>query len=319
MLTKELFRTYRIAFAGSSELSANHLKSLLGLKCNIIAILTKPIFSNNKLYERPSLKIALEYNIDSFQSLGFNEDLFRIIKPIKADVIIVVSYGLSLPTNILRLPRFGCINIHYSLLPRWKGSAPIQRAIYSGDNKTGVSIIQMDNGIDDGPILLKKPCIISYNDNAISLSRKLVLISIRLLRGFLLMLFSGNIRYVYQDEMTGVYANKVYIKEGLLSWCLPAFILESHSRAFIGWPGSFLYVRNLRIKIIEAYGGYVEYKANLLKAGLVLAVNKRGIYIATGFGVLAASKIQLEGRSVISVNGFINTAKKAFNSGDTVA
>lgn len=319
MLTKELFRTYRIAFAGSSELSAIHLKSLLGLNCNIITILTKPIFSNNKLYERPSLKLALEYNIDSFQSLGFNEELFRTINHIKADVIIVVSYGLALPTNILRLPRFGCINIHYSLLPRWRGSSPIQRAIYSGDNKTGVSIIQMDNRIDTGPILLKKPCIISYNDNAISLSRKLVLISICLLRGFLLMLFSGNIRYRCQPERAVVYANKVYIKEGLLSWCLPAFILESHIRAFIGWPGSFLYVRNLRIKIIEAYGGYVEYKNNLLKAGLVLAVNKRGIAFSTGFGVLAASKIQLEGRSVIAVNVFINTAKKIFDIVTTVA
>ncbi|KAH0998227.1 methionyl-tRNA formyltransferase [Candidatus Tremblaya phenacola] len=316
MITKELFRIYRIVFAGSSELSAMHLKSLLDLKCNVISILTKPSFSNNNLYERPVLKIALENNIDSFQALGFNEELFRIIKAIKADVIIVVSYGLALPNRILRLPRFGCINIHLSLLSRWRGSASIQRAIYSGDNKTGVTIIQMDNGIDTGPTLLKKPCIISYNDDHITLSRKLVLISIGLLRGFLLKLFSGNISYIYQTEKVAVYANKAYIREGLLNWCLPAFILEKHIRAFIYWPGSFLFIRKIRIKILEAY---VEYKNKMLRPGLVLAVNKRGIYLTTGFGVLAASKIQLEGRPVISANDFKNTNKKIFDIGDTIA
>ncbi len=244
----------RIVFMGSPEFSSTILNSLLK-DYPIVGVVTqpdRPAGRGRKLTAPPTKKLAETLNIPYIQpeKLKYPDALEQIIKW-QPDLIIVAAYGQILRANILNLPKLGCLNVHASLLPRWRGATPIQAAILNGDEFTGISIIKMDEGIDTGPIFQQSRIPIDPLDNGISLSEKLSEIGSRLLLEVLPKYLKDNIQPVSQDESAATYAPLIRKEEGLLDFSKSALELERKVRAYFPWPGSYFFLKGLPCKIIK--------------------------------------------------------------------
>ncbi|UQX79982.1 methionyl-tRNA formyltransferase [Mannheimia haemolytica] len=308
-----------IIFAGTPDFAAQHLQALLDSEHNVIAVYTqpdKPAGRGKKLQASPVKQLAEAHNIPVYQPKSLRkEEAQAELKALNADVMVVVAYGLILPEAVLNSPKYGCLNVHGSLLPRWRGAAPIQRSIWAGDTETGVTIMLMDVGLDTGDMLHKVTTPIEPNETSASLYAKLAELAPLALLEVLNGLANHTFKAEKQDEALSNYAEKLSKEEAKLDWQLPAVQLERNIRAFNPWPFSFLTLTvdgvEQSIKIHQATVLPHQEKA----AGTVINVDKTGIQIATQQGVLNITQLQPAGKKPMSVQDFLNGRADWFVSG----
>lgn len=297
----------RIVFAGSPDFAATILSAMLAAKHHIAAVYTQPDRPAGRGRKpRPSAvkQLALDAGIavqqpESLKSAAVQETL-RALKP---DLMVVVAYGLLLPEAVLGIPRLGCINVHASLLPRWRGAAPIQRAILHGDSETGVTIMQMERGLDTGPMLHKVSTPIANNDTAQSLHDRLAQLGAKALLQVLDSYAQGGPNAEVQDAAKASYAEKLSKAEAELDWNASAETLARAVRAYNPWPVAYTHWQGEPLRVWQAHA--VDERTRELP-GMVLGQDKAGISIATGQGVLVVDQLQLPGKRSMTAAEFVN-------------
>ncbi len=308
----------RIIFAGTPDFAAQHLQALIeqGLH-HIVAVYTqpdRPAGRGKKLTPSAVKTIALEHHLPVFQPHGLKElSVQDELKQHQADIMIVVAYGLLLPQAVLDIPRFGCFNVHASLLPRWRGAAPIQRAIAAGDKLTGVTIMQMDLGLDTGDMLVKRECDISDDDTAASLHDKLIPLGVEALFDALRELQSSELQAVSQNDAKATYAEKITKEEAQINWSESAATITTKIRAYNPFPIAFTFFNESRIKIYSAEA--VESMTGA-EPGQILQVSDRGLLVACGEGsALLILQCQLPNKKVMSVADILRGNSNVFSVG----
>jgi methionyl-tRNA formyltransferase len=255
-----------------------------------------------QLTASPVKKLVIEHDIPVLQPASLKpEEIQQTLRALDADVMVVAAYGLILPAAVLDIPRLGCLNIHASLLPRWRGAAPIQRAILAGDTETGITIMQMDVGLDTGDMLCKYPCPILDGDDAQTLHDKLAELGATGIVDVLQRLESGNVHPEKQDDSKACYAAKLSKQEALIDWTLDAAAVERAVRGYFPFPVAHTVFQDTPIKILRARTG-VQAAA---EPGTVMAVNKGEIVVACGRGTLALEVLQKPGGKPLPAAQFV--------------
>jgi methionyl-tRNA formyltransferase len=294
-----------IIFAGTPHFAASALAALLNSGHKILAVLTqpdRPAGRGMQLTASPVKKLALEYDIPVLQPASLKpEEIQQTLRTLNADVMVVAAYGLILPSAVLNIPRLGCLNIHASLLPRWRGAAPIQRAILAGDTETGITIMQMDAGLDTGDMLFKYPCPILETDDAQSLHDKLADIGATGIVEALQQMEKSTVHPEKQDDSQACYAAKLSKQEALVDWTLHSVVLERMIRGYFPFPVAYTEFNGTPIKLLRARPGLQE----IASPGTVLAVNKSEIVVACGRGTLALEVLQKPGGKPLPAAQFV--------------
>ncbi|ABZ74602.1 methionyl-tRNA formyltransferase [Shewanella halifaxensis HAW-EB4] len=305
-----------VIFAGTPDFAARHLQALIDSEHNVIAVYTqpdRPAGRGKKLQASPVKALALENGIAVFQPKSLrDEDAQAELTALNADIMVVVAYGLILPKVVLDTPRLGCINVHGSILPRWRGAAPIQRALWAGDSETGVTIMQMDIGLDTGDMLLKTQLKIEDSDTSATLYEKLAEQGPSALIEALAGIAQDSLPAEKQDESLANYAEKLSKEEARLDWSKSATALWREIRAFNPWPVSHYEHEGNTIKVWQSH---VSDETSSKLPGTILSADKNGISIATGEGVLIITQMQLPGKKPLSVADILNSRADWFTPG----
>lgn len=300
----------RVIFAGTPEFSAQALAAIIAAGHEIPLVLTQPDRPAGRgMSLQPSAvkKLAVAHGLAVFQPLSLKDaEAQSRLADLQADVMVVAAYGLILPQAVLDLPRHGCLNIHASLLPRWRGAAPIQRALLAGDAQTGVCIMQMEAGLDTGPVLLREAFPIEDEDTTVSLHDKLASCGAALI---VKALDGLPLAFETQPEAGVIYAHKIEKAEALIDWSRSAAELDRHVRAFNPFPGAQTQLGGQTVKLWQA-----RPVAGRGEPGQVLAVDREQIVIACGVGALAVSELQKAGGKRLPVQQFL--AGNALSVGD---
>tara|TARA_R110002051_G_scaffold310484_2_gene383699 strand:- start:3454 stop:4410 length:957 start_codon:yes stop_codon:yes gene_type:complete len=306
----------KIIFAGTPDFAAGHLQALIDSEHEVIAAYTqpdRPAGRGKKLTASPVKDLALKNGIAVFQPSSLrNEEAQAELASLNADIMVVVAYGLILPKIVLDTPRLGCINVHGSILPRWRGAAPIQRALWAGDTQTGVTIMQMDIGLDTGDMLLKTHLPIEDTDTSASLYEKLAEQGPKALVQALFGLSEGSLKAEKQDETLANYAEKLSKEEARLDWHKSAKQLWQEIRAFNPWPVSYFEHQQSSIKVWQA--DYSNDKCTE-SPGTIIAATKQGIEVATADGKLIIKTMQLPNKKPLDVADILNARGDWFTAG----
>ncbi len=306
----------KVIFAGTPDFAAQHLHALLDAGINVVAVYTqpdRPAGRGKQLTASPVKLLAQQHQVPVFQPHSLKEAAAQEqLAALQADLMIVVAYGLLLPAAVLEAPRLGCINVHGSLLPRWRGAAPIQRAIWAGDEQTGITIMQMDEGLDTGDMLFKLACPIEPDDTSASLYDKLARLGPEGLLTTLEKLAQGQLQPEKQQDALANYARKLSKEEALIDWQLPAAQLERCIRAFNPWPFSYLVIQEQNVKIWQAQ---VLAESHTAIPGTVLRTGKEGIDVATAEGVLRLLRLQPPGKKPMLAHELLNSRQDWFVPG----
>lgn len=313
-------QSLRIIFAGTPDFAARHLDALLSSEHEIVGVFTqpdRPAGRGKKLMPSPVKVLAQANDLHVFQPASLRpQDNQQLVATLNADVIVVVAYGLLLPKPVLDMPRLGCINVHGSLLPRWRGAAPIQRSLWAGDAETGITIMQMDVGLDTGDMLYKLSCPITAEDTSGSLYDKLAGLGPQGLLETLTQLANGNTQPEVQDEALVTYAEKLSKEEACIDWSLSAAQLERCIRAFNPWPMSWLEIDGQPVKVWRAS---VITDASSAEPGTIVASGKQGIQVATADGILNLESLQPAGKKAMSAQDLLNSRREWFITGNRLA
>jgi methionyl-tRNA formyltransferase len=291
----------RLIFAGTPEFAALALRAIIDAGHDVSLVLTQPDRPAGRgmaLHASAVKQLALSAGIEVFQPLSLKDAAAQErVLAVEADIMVVAAYGLILPQVVLDMPRFGCINIHASLLPRWRGAAPIQRAILAGDRETGVCIMQMEAGLDTGPVLLSAALPIAADDTSALLHDKLAVLGAQLIVDAL-----GHLPLPTKPQPDAglTYAAKIEKSEAALDWRRPAGELMRCIRAFDPFPGAFSSLDGSSIKVWGANEARAQGEP-----GLILAVDKRGIVVACGEGALCLTELQKAGGKRLSAQQFL--------------
>jgi methionyl-tRNA formyltransferase len=303
----------KIIFAGTPEFAANHLQALIDAQFNVVAVYSqpdRPAGRGKKLTASAVKEVAVANDIAVYQPENFKQaDSIEELAALNADLMIVVAYGLILPSSVLNTPRLGCLNVHGSLLPRWRGAAPFQRAIWAGDKETGVTIMQMDIGLDTGDMLKKVSCVIDANETSASLYAKVAKQAPAVLIDTINQLQAGELTPEKQDESLATYAKKLSKEEAAINWRDDAQFIDRCIRAFNPWPVSYFQWQGQVIKVHQA--NIVSTETNS-SPGIIVQVDKQGIQVATGQGILNLEIIQLAGKKAMPVRDVLNSRHDLF-------
>jgi methionyl-tRNA formyltransferase len=294
----------RIVFMGTPQFAVPSLIAAAQWG-HVVAVVTqpdKPKGRGNTLAAPPVKLAALERDLPvrqpaKIRGTGFSEEL-RALAP---DICVVAAYGKILPPDVLEVPRLGCVNVHGSLLPRFRGAAPIQWAIAAGDERTGITLMQMDEGMDTGPILARAEVRIEPRETSASLYDKLAELGADLLRRSLPALFEGKLPAIPQPADGVVYAPMIRKEDGALDFQKSARELERRVRAFYPWPGAFVRMGAARVKVLQA-----EFKAGAGAPGSVLSAGAEGLEVACGGGSLLVTQVQPEGKRAMTAAEFLS-------------
>jgi len=301
----------KIVFMGTPDFAAVSLRELVKFH-EVTAVITqpdRPAGRGKKLMPPPVKEVALENNIEVHQPLRVKSKEFKeTLAKIEADIFVVVAYGQILPKDILDMPKYGAINVHASLLPKYRGAAPIQWAIVDGEAESGVTIMQMDVGLDTGPMLLKKSTPIEPHETGESLHDKLADIGAGALIEALEIISAGKAQPIAQEDELSSYASMLHRDTGNIDWSKSAVEIERLIRGLYPWPSTFSFLDGLgNIKIITAEVVQNEY-ADMAQAehGTIIKVDKKkGLYVATGSGHLLIKRIQASGKKEMDVSAFL--------------
>lgn len=294
----------KLIFAGTPEFAAVALDAILDAGHEVALVLTQPDRPAGRgmaLHASPVKQLALTHGIPVFQPATLKDAATQdTIRAVGAEVMVVAAYGLILPQAVLDMPRFGCLNIHGSLLPRWRGAAPIQRALLAGDDETGICIMQMEAGLDTGPVLLSEATAITAGDTAGSLHDRLATLGGRLVVAALARL---PLPARTQPEIGVSYAAKIDKAESLIDWSGSAAEIDRHIRAFNPFPGASTTLDGVPIKIWSATP--VPGASQSGVAGEVLAANREGILIGCGEGAVLVCELQKAGSKRLPAAQFL--------------
>lgn len=296
-----------IVYAGTPDFAVPALQSLIHSEHHVVAVYTqpdRPAGRGRKVQFGPVKQVAIEAGIPVEQPLSLKDDeAQQTLANYKPDVMIVAAYGLLLPQIVLDIPRYGCLNIHGSLLPQWRGAAPIHRAIQTGDSETGVTIMQMALGLDTGDMLLKRTCPITADDTSQTIHDRLARDGAEALLDVLNQIDNDELKPEPQDDALSNYAEKLNKAEAEIDWHQSATDIDLKIRAFNPWPVAFTVFKGKPLRI---YMSKVVDQETDSKPGTVITESSEGILIATGDGVLSFSRLQLPGKKAMDVKDFLN-------------
>ncbi|MRI33377.1 methionyl-tRNA formyltransferase [Endozoicomonas sp. OPT23] len=314
-------KSLRIVFAGTPEFASAHLQAVLDSQHEVIAVYTqpdRPAGRGRKLKPSPVKELALQHEIPVFQPLSLkkDEEARQQLADLKPDLMIVVAYGLILPQSVLDIPKHGCINVHGSILPRWRGAAPIQRAVEAGDKESGVTIMQMDVGLDTGDMLLKAICPINDTDTSANLHDRLIEVGQPALIETVNAFAEGTVKAEKQDDSLANYAHKMSKEEAVLDWNKPAAELDCRVRAFNPWPVTTTQMDDVSIRVWDATRVEEDYDISPEAApGTIVKADKEGIDVACAEGLLRLKNVQLSGSRAMAVQDILNSRKEMFATG----
>lgn len=313
----------RIIFAGTPEFAAAHLKALLTqTEHQIAAVYTQPdrrAGRGKKLHSSPVKQIAEQAGLTICQPVSLkNADDQATLAQHNADVMVVAAYGLILPQAVLDTPKFGCINIHASLLPRWRGAAPIERAIIAGDSSTGITIMQMDKGLDTGAMLLKASCSIEMTETGDSLRAKMINLGVPLLLKTLKNIANETLTTEQQDDTDSTYANKIEKSEAVIDWHVTALAIDQKIRAFTSALACHSFLNEQRVRIVETQVDPSSAKAAMIEIapGTITAINKNHITVQCLDSSLNILSVQLPGSKVMTIAALLNGRADFFSLGN---
>ncbi len=323
----------RIVFAGTPDFAAAHLQALLENNSDLYDIVAvysqpdRPAGRGKKLTPSPVKQLALDHELPVFQPLNFKaEDDRQVLIDLKPDLMIVVAYGLLLPQSVLDIPRLGCINVHGSLLPRWRGAAPIQRAIEAGDTETGVTIMQMEAGLDTGPMLLKATCPIEANQTGGELHDKLIPLGQRTLLDTVSLLAKGKAEPTIQDNALSTYASKFSKDEMQIDWNRPACEVYNKIRAFIPFPVAFTLSNGEKVRLWDGQLVANNQSSDTTSRtspsvtpntipGTILQADNTGLLVACADEAIRLTKIQIPGKKAMAVSEVLKARAERFAPG----
>lgn len=309
----------RVVFAGTPAFAADYLRMLAQSRHQVIAVYTqpdRPAGRGKKLSPSAVKSVAVEQEIPVYQPASLRcEAAQGELAALGADIMVVVAYGLILPQAVLDLPRYGCLNVHASLLPRWRGAAPIQRAIEAGDRETGITIMQMEAGLDTGPMLARVACAIEASDTAGTLLDRLAELGKQPLLTVFDQLVEGSAEAVPQEEAFVTYANKIDKREAAIDWQLEARSLDRKIRAFNPFPVAYSHLRDQRIKFHRAKADDSSSGDSALP-GTIVSVSDQGLLIQCGEGRLRVEELQLPGKRPMTAREVLLGNRGLFAPGD---
>jgi methionyl-tRNA formyltransferase len=295
-----------IIFFGTSEFAVSALENLIASRHKVLLVVTQPQKKKGrglKALPSPVELCAKDHSLDTANFDDINsEKAVKFLKGQKADLFVVVSFGQILSKEVLDIPKLYPINIHASLLPKYRGAAPIQRAVINGEKITGVTIMRITEPLDSGDIIMQKECEIKETDTTLSLSERLSALGAGLLIEALDGVDSGKVKFIPQDESKTTYASKLKKEDGLIDWNKDAVSIKNLVRGCYSWPGAYTYFNKKLLKIIEAEA--VADQKNE-KPGSVLEANEKGILVACKPGALLIKRLQLEGKNPLSAAEFL--------------
>lgn len=309
-----------IIFAGTPHFALPSLDAIANSGHHITTIYTqpdRPAGRGHKLSPSPVKEWALMHDIPLQQPLNFkSQESIDTLKLLKPDIMVVIAYGLILPRAVLEIPRYGCINVHASLLPRWRGASPIQQAILHNDTSTGVTIMQMDAGMDTGNMLATVSCPITSQDTAGTLHDKLSYLSTEPLLDVLGKITKGDVVATPQDNQFVTYAPKITKENAAIKWTQSASEIDCQIRAFNPWPICYTHINQDTIRIHHARP--LE-GATHKTPGTILSIEKEGIQVATGKGILLIEQLQFAGGKALSVRDWLNAYRAHLQTGDVLS
>jgi len=313
-------RPLRVIFAGTPDFAAVHLERLLESEHQLMAVYTQPdrrAGRGRQLRASPVKQLAEAAGLAVYQPQSLKESAVQMqVGDLAADVMVVVAYGLILPQAVLDAPRLGCLNVHASLLPRWRGAAPIQRAVEAGDTTSGVTIMQMDAGLDTGDLLGTARCEIGPRATAGDLQQQLARLGPPLLLDVLADLEGRRNRRQPQDEATACYANKVHKAEAGIDWDLGAAVLDRKVRAFNPAPVCYTFLGGQRVRVWQAVPVQGAGPATCPPPpGTIVRTGREGIVVRCGDGDLALTSLQLEGGVPLSAEQLLSAHGARFTPG----
>lgn len=303
----------RIVFAGTPEFAAESLRALLQGHHDVVAVYTQPDRPSGRgrsLKPSPVKALAAMHDLPVWQPYSLKDaDAQAELAELKPDLMVVAAYGLILPPPVLAIPRLGCINVHASLLPRWRGAAPIQRAILAGDRESGITIMQMDVGLDTGDMLYKASCPISNSDTGASLHDRLALLGGDALLAVVDSLSEGQLPTpIAQQESDATYAAKLSKEEALIRWADSAELIARKIRAYNGVPVAHTLLAGNPVRVWQ--GRAIKGETTTATPGMIIRADKHGIAVATGeSGVICLETLQLAGGKALSVAELLNARR----------
>lgn len=295
-----------IVFMGTPDFSVGALEAIIQAGHHVSCVVTQPDKRKGRGKEMqypPVKECAMKYNIPVFQPVKIKtSEAVEELKKYPADLFVVVAFGQILSQEILDMPKFGCVNIHASLLPKYRGAAPIQWVILDGEEETGVTIMQMDAGLDTGDMLLKGRIAIAENDTGESLHDKLAELGAELIVEALPMIENGTLQPEKQDDTQTCYAKMLAKSLGKIDWMVDGVSIERKIRGLNSWPSAYTYYKGKTLKIWHASLLFEELEGS---TGMIVKVEKEAIYVKTGNGILRIDELQLEGKRKMTVKDFL--------------
>jgi len=302
----------RLVFAGTPDFAVPSLQALIDAGHDLVAVYTqpdRPAGRGRKLHQSPVKSLALSHGIPVCQPLSLKRDSGALaeLRALAPDLMVVAAYGLILPVPVLEAPRLGCVNVHASLLPRWRGAAPIQRAVLAGDSVSGVCIMRMEAGLDTGPVYLCREVTLEAAETGGSLHDKLAVLGARALIEALPGIADGSRVPEPQDAALATYASKLDKAEARIDWGHSAVAIERQVRAFDPWPVAQTSLKGESLRIWSAQA--IEGGGVGARPGEVVSAEKNGILVATGDGLLRITRLQPPGKRAMDAADFINARR----------
>lgn len=292
---------------GTPDFAVPVLESLIASSYSLIAVITQPdkeVGREQKLVYLPVKKLALEYNISVYQPEKLDHETEQKISSLSPDLIAVAAYGQIIPKSILDIPKYGSINVHASLLPKYRGASPIQAAILAGEKETGITIMLMDEKMDHGPILAQKKIKIYNNETGESLHDRLAKLGAELLAETLPKWLKGKIKSKPQDHTKATFTKILTREDGHIDWTKSAEEIKCQIRAYYPWPGSWTMLNSKRLKIIQVSSLNSQLSV-IKKFGKVFLTENKELAIACGKGCLIIERLQLEGKKEMTAEEFL--------------